>query len=270
MLDLTSCLSFLPVPCPLAPSVGGHGKGQWKNDELIYDDAVDPIDQNDPLYDEQEDAYVLSSHENPVTKNFDPSEGKAVYGPMLTQSEFKIQCTDALREYFDSCDADELIRSLEELQCKEFHPDVVKRAVSISLDKNSRERELVSRLLTCLHPNPLSDKDMEKGFNILLDSMDDLCTDVPEATVSLLIEFVSPVVRVFSSCSILGMNSSSSSSSSSSVIYALCIILTHRSTFIASPTHRRWLQTFWPGQWSMRYCHLHTFRSKTTPGQETL
>jgi programmed cell death protein 4 len=163
---------------------GGHGKGKWKDDEFLYDDTLDPIDQNDPIYDEQEDAYVLSSHENPITKIFDPSEGKAVYGPMLTQSEFKIQCTEALREYFDSCDADELIRSLEELQCKEYHPDVVKRAISISLDKNSRERELVSRLLTCLHPKPLSEKDMEAGFNILLDSMDDLCTDVPEATVS--------------------------------------------------------------------------------------
>ena len=104
---------------------------------------------------------------------------------MLTLSEFKIQVAESLKEFFDSCDTDQAIRSIEELQCREYHPDVVKKAISISLDKHPRERELVSRLLTCLHPTPLSDRDMEVGFNILLDSLDDLTTDVPEARVSL-------------------------------------------------------------------------------------
>lgn len=162
---------------------GGHGKGQWKDDELIFDESVEPLDEKDPLYDETQARYILSSHEEPVTRNFDETEGKAVYGPMLTQSEFKIQVQDILQEYFDSCDVDEVIRSIEELQCKEFHADVVKKAVSISLDKHPRERELVSRLLTCLHPKPLSDSDMEQGFDVLLDSLDDLTTDVPEAKV---------------------------------------------------------------------------------------
>jgi hypothetical protein len=42
----------------------------------------------------------------------------------------------------------------------------------------------VSRLLTVLHPIPLADTEMERGFTILLDSLDDLQTDVPEANVS--------------------------------------------------------------------------------------
>jgi hypothetical protein len=163
---------------------GGHGKGKWKDDDFISEDAPEPMDENDPLYDETKANYVLTSHENPETKNFDPAQEKAVYGPMLTQPEFKLQVKSVLNEYFDSCDADEVIRSLEELQCKEYHPDVVKKAISTSLDKHPRERELVSRLLTCLHPAPLADRDMESGFNLLLDSMEDLSTDVPEATVS--------------------------------------------------------------------------------------
>lgn len=132
----------------------------------------------------QEKGYVLSSLEDPESLNYDPTEGRTVYGPMLTFSEFKLQVQEILQEYFDSCDSDEVIRSLEELQCLEYHPDVVKKAISISLDKNPRERELISRLLTCLHPSPLSDADMGEGFNILLDSLDDLTTDVPEARVS--------------------------------------------------------------------------------------
>lgn len=160
---------------------GGHGKGQWKED-IIYDDEIEPMDEKDPLYDETEGKYVLGSHEDPESRNYDPNEGRVVYGPMLTLSEFKLQVHQNLEEYFDSCDTDEVIRSIEELKCREYHANVVKKAISISLDKHPRERELVSRLLTCLHPTPLTDKDMEEGFNILLDSLDDLITDVPDAS----------------------------------------------------------------------------------------
>lgn len=163
---------------------GGHGKGKWKDDELVGYEADEPLDVKDPLYNEEEAPYVLGSHEDPVTRNFDETEGKHVYGPMLTLSEFKLQLEECLQEYFDSLDTDEVIQSIEELQCREYHPDVVKKVISVSLDKHPRERELVSRLLTCLHPTPLSDSDMEAGFNILLDSLDDLSTDVPDARVS--------------------------------------------------------------------------------------
>jgi programmed cell death protein 4 len=163
---------------------GGHGKGQWKAEDMMYDDVATPIDEMDPIYDEHQAAYILSSHEAPVTRHYDETEGKAVYGPLLTLSEFKHQVQEALLEYFDSCDSDEVIRSIEELKCREYHPEVIKKAVSISLDKHPRERELVSRLLTCMHPHPLADGDMEQGFNVLLDSLDDLSTDVPDARVS--------------------------------------------------------------------------------------
>ncbi len=89
------------------------------------------------------------------------------------------------KEYFGSCDTEEVIRSIEELQCEEHHSELVKKAVSIRLDEHPRERELISRPLTCLHPTPLSDGDMEEGFNTLLDSLDDLTTDVPDARVSI-------------------------------------------------------------------------------------
>jgi programmed cell death protein 4 len=144
-----------------------------------------PIDEKDPLYDEAEDStkYILSSIDQGAEKSgYDPGTSKAVYGPMLTLSEFKVQLRECLNEYFDSCDADEVIRTLEELGCKEYHPEIVKKAISLSMDKGPRERELTSRLLTCLHPTPLSMEGMEEGFEKLLDSLEDLSTDVPDAT----------------------------------------------------------------------------------------
>lgn len=145
-----------------------------------------PIDVNDPLYDEAEDLnrYILTSIEHGADKRgYDPRTDKPVYGPLLTLSEFKVQLAEGIKEYFDSCDADELIRTLEELGCQEFHTEIVKKAISLALDQGSRQRELTSRLLTCLHPTPLSLEEMEEGFVKLLDSMDELQKDVPDAPV---------------------------------------------------------------------------------------
>jgi len=166
---------------------GGHGKGQWKEVmDPSYADEV-PIDVNDPIYDEAEDSdrYILTSIDQEADKRgYDQTTDKAVYGPMLTLQEFKFQLLEALKEYFDSCDADEVIRTLEELGCQEYSSEIPKKAISLAMDKGPRERELTSRLLTCLHPTPLSLKDMEDGFINLLDSLEDLITDVPDAHVS--------------------------------------------------------------------------------------
>ena len=180
---------------------GGHGKGEWKE----HLDPIDPdyrpeIHENDPLYDESQQGYILSSSDTQSRhassdngtepRGYDPIESKAIYGPMLTLSEFKIQVTNCVKEYFDSCDSDEVIRTLLELNCQEYHREVLKKAISLAMDKGPRERELTSRLLTSLHPTPMSDRDMELGFTTLLDSLEDLRTDVPDANVRALEGFV--------------------------------------------------------------------------------
>jgi len=67
-----------------------------------------------------------------------------------------------------------------EMKCKEYHPQVVKRAISIACDEGPRERELISKLFCQLHPSPLSDDDMQHGFEILFDNLDDLSIDIPD------------------------------------------------------------------------------------------
>jgi MA3 domain len=167
---------------------GGHGKGEWKEHlDPLDPDYRAPVDKNDPLYDEAEQGYILTTAEtngDAGPRGYDPIESRAIYGPMLTLSEFKIQVAECVKEFFDSGDADEVIRTLLELSCQEYHREIVKKAISLAMDKGPRERELTSRLLTSLHPTPMSDQDMELGFEILLDSLDDLRTDVPDADVS--------------------------------------------------------------------------------------
>jgi len=60
---------------------------------------------------------------------------------------------------------------------------VVKRAISLGCDEGPRERELVSRLLACLHPDPLTDGEMEAGFGMVLDAIEELTIDIPDAKV---------------------------------------------------------------------------------------
>lgn len=171
---------------------GGAGKGKWdeRYDGSDVLDDPDALDKNDPLYNDFEDEtkYVLTTTSDAVVENgemgangYDPVAERAVYGPMLTLSEFKIRVSESIKEFFDSADADEVIRGIQEMKCKEYHPEVVKRAISLSLDEGPRERELISRLLTSLHPIPLEDADVSKGFDILLDSLDDLVIDIPDA-----------------------------------------------------------------------------------------
>lgn len=168
---------------------GGAGKGKWGDNldgsELL--DHPESLDEKDPLYDDlaEEGKYILSSGiettESKEANGYDEVGERIVYGPLLTLSEFKLRVSIAVKEYFDSADADEVVRGIQEMKCRAYHPEVVKRAISLSLDKGPRERELISRLLTCLHPNPLEDSDVVKGFEILMDSLDDLSIDIPDA-----------------------------------------------------------------------------------------
>lgn len=174
--------------CAKSKKQGGHGKGKW--DDLMdgsLDEFVPAMDEKDPLYDETEQApYILSSGGTGAKLDgiYHAHSDKPIYGNLLTLPEFKIRFMESLREYFDSADGDEVIRSIEELKSKEYHPEVVQKAISLSLDEGPRERELVSRLLTLLHPTPLADEDMIAGFDLLLDSLDDLSIDIPDAKVS--------------------------------------------------------------------------------------
>lgn len=168
--------------------MGGAGKGQWDPMDGADSEHL-KLDKDDPLYDAEaaDNKYILTTAEDAIPADgedptlMDGITDRKVYGPMLTLAEFKLQVAEAVKEYFDASDADEVLRGINELKCRDFHPEVVKKSISLSLDKGPREREMISKLLTHLHPTPLADPDMEAGFELLLDSLDDLCIDCPDA-----------------------------------------------------------------------------------------
>jgi hypothetical protein len=181
-------------PIAHALSYGGKGNGGNGTDSDHGSGAVGALNVDDPLYVPEEDddprSYVLSSggcggdvDGATIAGQYETTIVRPVYGPLLTLSEFKIRCSDIVREYFDSSDISEVIRCVIELGCRQYHSELIKRAMSLGMDEGPRERELISRLLACLHPNPLTDEEMEGGFELVLDSIEDLCIDIPDAKV---------------------------------------------------------------------------------------
>ena len=151
--------------------------------------------------------------------------------PRLNLSGFKKRVVPVIAEFFDSEDFDEVARyeharcvwcrtcspdlaavpdarrarAVLDLGTPFFHYELVKRAVTMSMDKNDRERELASRLIStlcvaspavvwlwgsasratrpscCRYPKVLPMDQIGKGFERLLELADDLELDNPDA-----------------------------------------------------------------------------------------
>eukprot|EP00879_Flechtneria_rotunda_P002298 GHRR01002491.1.p1 GENE.GHRR01002491.1~~GHRR01002491.1.p1 ORF type:complete len:322 (+),score=143.64 GHRR01002491.1:106-966(+) len=87
----------------------------------------------------------------------------------------------ALKEFFNSADAQEVAARLLELGQPGLHPLFVKQVVTLAMDRRDREREMASGLLSTLHPQVVTDDQMVSGFTRLLAAADDLVLDIPDA-----------------------------------------------------------------------------------------
>jgi len=87
-----------------------------------------------------------------------------------------------LREFFSNNDLTEATRCVEELGSPNFRSHVIKRGVTLAMDKAGREREMTAVLLALLHARGvLTSADVRDGFLALLESVDDLMLDIPAA-----------------------------------------------------------------------------------------
>jgi len=171
-------------------SRGGVTKGKTKlvEDEIASLGPSPALDHNDPLYDTvDDDDYILVSGEasysgSPGRHNYDPEHRRIVLGPQMLLSEFKRRCISILDELFSSEDVGEAISSFKELNCPDWHYEIVKRAINLSMDRTERERELVSRLFSAAYPDLLSTDQLGKGFERIFEYMDELEIDAPGAT----------------------------------------------------------------------------------------
>lgn len=163
--------------------MGGGQKAAWKVTEIPK--AV-PSDEHDPNYDsEAEENVVLVSTVagSPVKKTttLEPDSLAAKELAINPPPEIKKRIIEILDEYFTSGDADEVLSSLNDLDEPEFNYEVVKRAITMSMDKHDKERELTSRLLSALYLDGLTAGQVHMGFRRVLLLAGDLQIDIPTA-----------------------------------------------------------------------------------------
>lgn len=100
---------------------------------------------------------------------------------------------DLLDEYFVSEELEEAIQTLKELDNAALHHEFVKVCVLHALDRNRREYELASQLLGAAVGTVVTSVAAENGFEMLLDRVEDMVQDTPDA-MRLLATFIARAV----------------------------------------------------------------------------
>lgn len=147
---------------------GAGGKGTWGAiGEVLSEEDLKVRDQHDPNYESEED-------------EDEPFEIE-IMKPELTGEEFSRNVTPIVQEYFEHGETDDVALSLSELNISSSKYKVPALAVCLALEKKATQREMASVLISDLYGKHLSQHDIAKGFQQLLDDLDDLSLDTPEA-----------------------------------------------------------------------------------------
>ena len=110
-----------------------------------------------------------------LEKIWGPGDGRPV-------DEMKVAVDQLLGEYLLSNDLEEAERCLREINAPQFFHEVVKRAITLAMDKPSEQQVQMSKLFSHLATiQLLSHQQAEKGFNRVFEALPDISLDVPGA-----------------------------------------------------------------------------------------
>lgn len=152
---------------------GGHftwGVAGSEFSERQLENGIDPIvDNSDPL----DPNYDSDSEENCKFETITPP---------LDDDEVEKFLTPVIMEYFEHGDTDEVRSTSEEVNIAGNYYKVPVVLISLALEKKSSHRELASVLISDLFGTLLKSEDIQRGFDALLNQLDDLELDTPDAT----------------------------------------------------------------------------------------
>lgn len=99
-----------------------------------------------------------------------------------TVENVKSQITNLLMEYIVSDDKKEAFRCIKDLNVPFFHHEIVKCALIIAMEKRQAEDQLLDLLKLAAEEGLLNSSQVSKGFSRIIDHLDDLSLDIPNAT----------------------------------------------------------------------------------------
>ncbi|CAH9128319.1 unnamed protein product [Cuscuta epithymum] len=98
-----------------------------------------------------------------------------------TVDDLKGKINNLLKEYVVSGDKKEAFRCIKDLNVPYFHHEIVKRAVILSMERVAAESRVLELLKTAAEEGLINSSQITKGFSRIIDSIDDLSLDVPNA-----------------------------------------------------------------------------------------
>lgn len=111
-----------------------------------------------------------------------------------TVEEVRKKMTALLNEYIESGDRVEACRCIRQLNVPFFHHDLVKRALTLAMEKRNSDGLILSLLKEADDEGLITSSQMSKGFARLADAVDDLSLDIPQAK-SMLLDLVSKAIE---------------------------------------------------------------------------
>uniref|UniRef100_A0A0G4FL55 MI domain-containing protein n=1 Tax=Chromera velia CCMP2878 TaxID=1169474 RepID=A0A0G4FL55_9ALVE len=177
--------------------------GHKSNDIQDQLQAVNVLDEGDPLYDSEDDRapdYVLEELDfsdgktqarPPVSLSIYSCEHRATEVPGVELDAFA-EKTKALLEDFlaEKETAEGVEERLKKMNCRLFHDFLVKHLIRISLDKSFDDQRKTSTLLTLLCDTKVIGKaQFARGLEGLIQRLQDVSIDVPDAA-NLLATFI--------------------------------------------------------------------------------
>lgn len=107
---------------------------------------------------------------------------KPVVAPKSNLADLQRKTKSLLEEYFHVCILDEAVQCIEELKSPDYHPEVVKEAINLALDKGASCVELVVKLLDFLLAKKIfTQRDLVTGCLLYGSMLDDIAIDLPKA-----------------------------------------------------------------------------------------
>ncbi|WOK94518.1 hypothetical protein Cni_G03222 [Canna indica] len=203
---------------------GAGGKGTWG--KLIDTDADSCLDRNDPNYDSGEEPYEL------------------VAATVLTPvDDYKKSVVTIIEEYFTTGDVQLATSDLRDLGSDGYHHFFVKKLISMAMDRHDKEKEMASVLLSSLYADVISPAQIRQGFFMLLESVDDLAVDIPDAVNVIALFIARAVVDDILPPSFLTRVKTALSESSKGIQ----VIQIAEKSYLSAPHHAELVEQRWGG-----------------------
>ncbi|WJX71168.1 MA3 DOMAIN-CONTAINING TRANSLATION REGULATORY FACTOR 2 [Trifolium repens] len=98
-----------------------------------------------------------------------------------TVDDVKARINNFLKEYVVSGDKKEAFRCIKDLKVPFFHHEIVKRALIMAMERRQAETPLLDLLKEAAEEGFINTSQMSKGFSRLIETVDDLSLDIPNA-----------------------------------------------------------------------------------------